>query len=109
MSVDDLIDTVVGYVEEQGLADNTYFLYSSDHGKKDDLSTPFQQTDVHLLAFLQGFSLGYLRSCTIDRLHALTSALCRNSTSSLTRDNTTIMTFEFTSVGYLNNISNSFA
>jgi hypothetical protein len=33
MSVDDLIDDVVGFIEQQGLADNTYFLYSSDHGK----------------------------------------------------------------------------
>jgi N-acetylglucosamine-6-sulfatase len=32
MSVDDLIDEVVQLVEDLGIADNTYFLYSSDHG-----------------------------------------------------------------------------
>ena len=33
MSVDDVIDAVVSYVEATpGLANNTYFLYSSDHG-----------------------------------------------------------------------------
>lgn len=32
MSVDDLIDDVVQLTEDLGVADNTYFLYSSDHG-----------------------------------------------------------------------------
>lgn len=32
MSVDDLIADVVTFIETQGLADNTYFMYSSDHG-----------------------------------------------------------------------------
>lgn len=33
MAVDDVISDVVGLVEELGLMDNTYFLYSSDHGE----------------------------------------------------------------------------
>ena len=32
MSVDDVIAETVQLVEDEGLADNTYFLYSSDHG-----------------------------------------------------------------------------
>jgi len=32
MSVDDVIDEVVQLVEDMGVADNTYFMYSSDHG-----------------------------------------------------------------------------
>lgn len=32
MSVDDVIEATVKLVEAEGLADNTYFLYSSDHG-----------------------------------------------------------------------------
>lgn len=32
MSVDDVISDVVGFIEAEGLAGNTYFLYSSDHG-----------------------------------------------------------------------------
>lgn len=32
MSVDDVIDEVVQLVEDLGVADNTYFMYSSDHG-----------------------------------------------------------------------------
>lgn len=32
MSVDDVIDETVQLVEDLGVADNTYFLYSSDHG-----------------------------------------------------------------------------
>lgn len=32
MSVDDLIADVIGLCEELGVADNTYFFYSSDHG-----------------------------------------------------------------------------
>jgi len=32
MSVDDVIDDVVQLVEDLGLVDNTYFMYSSDHG-----------------------------------------------------------------------------
>lgn len=32
MSVDDVIASVIEAVEELGLADSTYFFYSSDHG-----------------------------------------------------------------------------
>lgn len=32
MSVDDVIDSVISLVDELGIADNTYFMYSSDHG-----------------------------------------------------------------------------
>ena len=32
MSVDDVIESLVEFVESKGIADNTYFLYSSDHG-----------------------------------------------------------------------------
>ena len=32
MSVDDIIESLVEFVENKGIADNTYFLYSSDHG-----------------------------------------------------------------------------
>jgi N-acetylglucosamine-6-sulfatase len=32
MSVDDVISDVIGAVSALGLADNTYFFYSSDHG-----------------------------------------------------------------------------
>ena len=32
MSVDDVINDVVTYIEDEGLADKTYFMYSSDHG-----------------------------------------------------------------------------
>lgn len=32
MSVDDVIDSVVKLVEAEGLMDNTYFMFSSDHG-----------------------------------------------------------------------------
>ena len=32
MSVDDVINDVVTYIEDGGLADKTYFMYSSDHG-----------------------------------------------------------------------------
>ena len=33
MSVDDLIAGVIGACEKLGVADNTYFFYSSDHGQ----------------------------------------------------------------------------
>ena len=32
MSVDDIIGEAVAVVEEAGAMDNTYFIYSSDHG-----------------------------------------------------------------------------
>merc|ERR1712137_1062977 len=32
MSVDDVIDEVVQFTEDLGIADNTYFMFSSDHG-----------------------------------------------------------------------------
>lgn len=32
LSVDDLVDEVVGEMERQGVADNTYFIFTSDHG-----------------------------------------------------------------------------
>jgi len=32
MSVDDVIDSVIALVDELGIGDNTYFMYSSDHG-----------------------------------------------------------------------------
>jgi N-acetylglucosamine-6-sulfatase len=32
MSVDDVIESVISLVDELGIADNTYFMYSSDHG-----------------------------------------------------------------------------
>lgn len=31
MSVDDVIHEVITFIEDEGLANNTYFLYSSDH------------------------------------------------------------------------------
>ena len=32
MSVDDVIDSATGLLERKGVAENTYFIYSSDHG-----------------------------------------------------------------------------
>jgi membrane-anchored protein YejM (alkaline phosphatase superfamily) len=32
MSVDDLIADVMQVVQDEGVADNTYFMYTSDHG-----------------------------------------------------------------------------
>ena len=33
MSVDDVIDEVVSFIETEGLSNNTYFIYSSDHAR----------------------------------------------------------------------------
>ena len=58
MSVDDVIASVIGAVEKLGVADNTYFFYSSDHGfQLGEFNIPMDKrhvyewdTKIHLLA-----------------------------------------------------------
>jgi len=66
MSVDDVIADVIGAVEDLGLADNTYFFYSSDHGFQlgefnipMDKRQPYEwDTRIHLLARGPGIKAG---------------------------------------------------
>mmetsp|Transcript_146131 Transcript_146131/g.207128 ORF Transcript_146131/g.207128 Transcript_146131/m.207128 type:complete len:535 (+) Transcript_146131:75-1679(+) len=48
MSVDDLIDAVFRLTDELGVTDNTYFLYSSDHGfQMGELNLPQDKRNVY--------------------------------------------------------------
>lgn len=66
MSVDDLIGDVIGVCEELGVADNTYFFYSSDHGFQlgefnilmDKRNVYDWDTRIHLLARGPGIKPG---------------------------------------------------
>lgn len=66
MSVDDLIESVVTFIEQQGLADNTYFMYSSDHGFQlgefnlliDKRQSYDHDIRIHLLARGPGIAAG---------------------------------------------------
>jgi len=66
MSVDDVIASVIGAVEELGLADSTYFFYSSDHGfQLGEFNIPMDKrhvyewdTKIHLLARGPGIKAG---------------------------------------------------
>ena len=66
MSVDDAIAGVIGAVEELGLAENTYFFYSSDHGfQLGEFNIPMDKrqpydwdTRIHLLARGPGIKPG---------------------------------------------------
>lgn len=66
MSVDDVIDTVVTEIDNQGLIDCTYFFYSSDHGfQLGEFNMPFDKrhvydfdTRIHLLVRGPGVKAG---------------------------------------------------
>ena len=66
MSVDDVIAGVIGVCEELGVADNTYFFYSSDHGfQLGEFNIPMDKrqpydydTRIHLLARGPGIKPG---------------------------------------------------
>mmetsp|Transcript_85128 Transcript_85128/g.214647 ORF Transcript_85128/g.214647 Transcript_85128/m.214647 type:complete len:600 (+) Transcript_85128:84-1883(+) len=66
MSVDDVIGEVIAAVEELGLSDSTYFLYSSDHGfQLGQFNIPMDKrhvyewdTKIHLLARGPGIAPG---------------------------------------------------
>lgn len=66
MTVDDIIADVIGVVDELGLSDNTYFLYSSDHGfELGQFNIPMDKrhvyewnTKIHLVARGPGIKPG---------------------------------------------------
>jgi N-acetylglucosamine-6-sulfatase len=66
MSVDDVIAGVIGACEDLGVADNTYFFYSSDHGfQLGEFNIPMDKrqpydwdTRIHLLARGPGITAG---------------------------------------------------
>jgi N-acetylglucosamine-6-sulfatase len=59
MSVDDLIEEVVSFVESrEALANNTYFLFSSDHGfqlGEFNILIDKRQVYVHVVVFCPHF------------------------------------------------------